>query len=295
MPRVVAARPAVGEPASLQGLRCLIVDDNETNRKILEYQTTSWGMRNVSAATGYSALAQLRTSFHRGEPFDVAILDMHMPEMDGIQLARAIKADPALAPMKLVMLASISPKEHGHDISDVDIAAYLTKPVKQSHLYNCLVGVMAEQKAEPVHDATPAAIEPAERVQRGRILVVEDNPVNQKVAVRMVEKCGFRADVAANGIEAVDAVEQMPYDLVFMDCQMPEMDGYQATIEIRRREAEGTAARHIPIIAMTAHALAGDDQKCFAAGMDDYISKPVKPNQLRALLDRVLPGVAAAQ
>jgi CheY-like chemotaxis protein len=279
----------------LQGLRCLIVDDNETNRKIVNYQISSWGMCNGSAEDGETALAKLRTAYHRGEPYDVVLLDMHMTEIDGVQLARAIKADPVLAGVKLVMLASISPKEQGYDISEFDIAAYLTKPVRQSQLYNCLVGVMTDnqpalfsQSTESRVTAVTVSAEEDTRV-RSRVLVAEDNVVNQKVAVRMIEKCGCQVDVAANGLEAIEALKQNEYDMVFMDCHMPEMDGYEATREIRRREAEGTVRRHIPIVAMTANALAGDDQKCYAAGMDGYIAKPVKIEQIRVLLQKWAP------
>jgi CheY-like chemotaxis protein len=282
----------------LQGLRCLTVDDNETNRRIVNYQITSWGMQDGSAEDGKTALAKLRTAYQRGEPYDVVLLDMHMPEMDGAQLARAIKADPTLAGVKLVMLASISPQEQGYDISELDFAAYLTKPVRQSQLYNCLVSVMTGRQpalfSRPTHSqvtAVPVSAEEAARV-RVRVLVAEDNVVNQKVAVRMIEKCGCQVDIAANGLEAIEALKQMKYDLVFMDCHMPEMDGYEATREIRRRETEGIIDRHIPIVALTANALVGDDEKCYAAGMDGYIAKPVKIEQIRALLQKWAPGAS---
>jgi CheY-like chemotaxis protein len=226
---------------------------------------------------------------------------MHMPGMDGVQLARAIKADPALAPTKLVMLASISPQEQGHDVSDVGIDAYLTKPVRQSQLHNCLVNVMAgpptigDEEETSVAAAITSTDEAEGRVSAGRILVAEDNPVNQKVAQRMLEKQGFSVDVVANGLEVLEALETIPYDLIFMDCHMPEMDGYDASIEIRRREADGLADGHITIIAMTANALAGDDEKCFAAGMDDYLAKPVRPAELAAALTKWLPQPVTAE
>jgi CheY-like chemotaxis protein len=259
-------RPEERLPADLRGVRCLIVDDNETNRKIVDYQTTSWGMRNSMAEDGPTALAKLRTAYHRGEAFDVALLDMHMPAMDGAQLARAIKADPALAPTKLIMLASISPQEQGYDPATLGIASYLTKPVRQSQLYNTLVTVMARQP-ESVADElrlTPADAEPEPETETylARVLVAEDNAVNQKVAQRMLEKRGYLVDVVGNGVEVLQEIEHIPYDLIFMDCHMPEMDGYEATRHIRRREADTAGGRHIPIIAMTANALAGDDEKC---------------------------------
>jgi CheY-like chemotaxis protein len=191
------------------------------------------------------------------------------------------------------MLASVSPADHGYDLAQVDISAYLTKPVRQSQLYNCLAGVRASAPGAPslspsAPNGEPSAAEsghPRETFA-GRVLVAEDNIVNQKVAVRMIEKCGYRVDVAANGIEAINTLQLMPYDVVFLDCQMPEMDGYEAAREIRRLEALDPDRRRLPIIAMTANALTGDDEKCFAAGMDDYLSKPVKPQQVKAILEK---------
>jgi CheY-like chemotaxis protein len=280
-------------PADLRGMRCLVVDDNETNRKIVHYQITSWGMRNGSAEDGPTALAKLRTAYHRGEPYDLVLLDMHMPDMDGVQLARAIKADPALAPTKLVMLASISPQEQGYSLGSLDLAATLTKPVRQSQLYDCLVGIMSkEQEPSDVKSAASPGTDEIAPTARYRVLVAEDNAVNQKVARRMLEKLGYRADVVATGREAVDAVALIPYDLVLMDCQMPELDGYEATRLIRQWEEETGKGTHLPIVAMTANALAGDDQKCFAAGMDDYLSKPVKPDHLRLTLAKWFVSLA---
>jgi CheY-like chemotaxis protein len=220
--------------------------------------------------------------------------------MDGLELARAIRVDPSLAAIKLVMLASIGPGERGDDEAQRHIDAFLTKPVRQSQLYNSLVQVLsgAIAQLQPVSDvaanggARPHAVSAGEARAgdahvRGRVLVVEDNVVNQRVAVRMLEKQGYHADGVANGREAVELLAQIPYDLVLMDCQMPEMDGYAATAAIRRREREqGGAARHTPLIAMTASALKGDAEKCLAAGMDDYIPKPVTVQRLNAVLAR---------
>jgi PAS domain S-box-containing protein len=281
--------------ADLHGKRVLVVDDNATNRQILHDQVASWGLRNGRAATAQGALTALREALHRGAPYDVALVDLDMPGMDGLELARAIKADPALAAAKVVLLASISPRERG----DTDegwraaIDAYLAKPVRQSQLYNCLATVLAASggRRPAAGDRTAAPLLPVARrpshAGRGRVLVVEDNAVSQRVAVRMLEQRGYRADAAANGREAAELLAQIPYDLVLMDCQMPEMDGYAATVEIRRREWEqGAAARRTPIIAMTANALQGDAEKCLAAGMDDYIAKPVVASHLEAVLTR---------
>jgi signal transduction histidine kinase/CheY-like chemotaxis protein len=293
------AGPAAAE---LRGKRVLIVDDNETSRQIVHYQILSWGMRNGMAEDGSRALAELRDAQHGGTPYDVAVLDLAMPGMDGLELARAIKADPALAATKLVMLASISPGERGANEAawQAGIDALLTKPVRHSQLYKSLVLVLTGapgQRLPASASASGGAAGPsgAQRPDqsRGRVLVVEDNAVNQRVAVRMLETRGYRADAVANGREAVEALAHVPYDLVLMDCQMPEMDGYAATAAIRQRErAQGTAARRTPIIAMTAHALEGEAEKCLAAGMDDYISKPVTVQRLEAVLTRWRPQTA---
>jgi PAS domain S-box-containing protein len=290
--------------ADLHGKRVLVVDDNETSRQIVHYQLLSWGMLNGMAADAQSALAALRDAQQGGTPYDVAILDMAMPGMDGLELARAIKADPALAPIKLVMLASIGLRERGDDEAawSAPIDAFLTKPVRQSQLYNSLMRVLTGSgDRRPIaageRDSGAAVPSPvAQRLSlagRGRVLVVEDNAVNQRVAVRMLETRGYHADAVGNGREALDALAHIPYDLVLMDCQMPEMDGYATTAEIRRREQEqGMTARRTPIVAMTAHALEGDAEKCLAAGMDDYLPKPVTVQHLETVLTRWRPQTA---
>jgi signal transduction histidine kinase/CheY-like chemotaxis protein len=278
--------------ADLQGRRVLIVDDNATNRTILHYQALSWGMHSASGDSGQQALEMLRAAVQHGEPYDLVILDMHMPGMDGLTLARAIKAEPILVEHPLVMLTSRAPLGHGKCAREAGISAYLTKPVRQSQFFECLATVLGatgapEAPAPPPPGPLTSGNSQAE--DSGRIgppvLVAEDNVVNQKLAVRLLEKLGYRVDVAANGNEAVAALERIPYALVFMDIQMPDMDGYAATAEIRRREG---ASRHTPIIAMTANALEGDEAKCLSAGMDDYLSKPVQPAALKAILERWL-------
>ncbi len=277
-------------PIQLPGLRVLVVDDNATNREILHHQVTGWGMRNGSAGDAPYALEMLRAAATRGEPYDMAILDMQMPEMDGLELARRIKADPTLAPTRLVMLSSVAQRGMAREAAKAEIAAYLTKPVRQAELYNCLVQVMNDQGegilAPP--SSQPSA-QPAPVQGHIRLLVAEDNAVNQTVAERMLEKRGYRVDVVSNGLEALEALAQIPYAAVLMDCQMPEMDGYEATMEIRRYE--GTE-RRTPIIAMTAHAMQGDREKCLAAGMDDYLTKPVRAEELEAVLARWVPRPA---
>ena len=276
--------PAGTEPPSrredLRGLRALVVDDNETNRAVLVHQLNSWGVQAALAADGASALVMLRT----GPAYDLAILDMHMPEIDGLALASAIKADPAIAGTPLAMLSSSS--NHGDELrmDGAGIVAHLRKPVRQDSLRHLVSEVVGR---EPPHGRLPTAprwpVEPKPERTGLWVLVAEDNAVNQKVAVAMLHRLGYDADVAADGAEAVELASGRSYAAVLMDCQMPVMDGYQATAEIRRREAPGT---HTPIIAMTAAALVSDQERCLRAGMDEHVPKPVRPAVLSAALDR---------
>ena len=288
-PLVRQAAPLL--PACLHGCRVLIVDDHATNRTILQHQVRRWGMHSASADSAQQALAMLRAAVQRQEPYDLVILDMHMPVMDGLTLSRVIKADPTLAQHALVMLTSVAQRGHRQLAQAAGICAYLTKPVRQSQLFDCVATVLGATGDSGVvsSPAVPLGISETLAVDRGRthlpILVAEDNVVNQRVAVRLLEKLGYRADVVANGHEAIAALESIPYAMVFMDVYMPEMDGYAATAAIRQRE--GTS-RHTPIIAMTANALEGDREQCLAAGMDDYLSKPVRYADLQAILERWL-------
>ena len=281
----------------LRGLRVLIVDDNATNREILLHQITAFKMAGEAAEDGPSALETSRAAADRGEPFDLAILDMHMPEMNGIELARNIRSEPALASMKLILLTSIDGGEINGDALEAGIDSRMTKPVRQSQLYNCIANTMAGTQpigTQPIAVSQAPAL-PAQEASppHTRVLIAEDNAVNQKVAVRMLEKGGFQADVAANGLEAVKALSTVPYDLVLMDCQMPEMDGFEATKTIR--DAERKNGKHVPIVAMTAHALEGDRERCLQSGMDDYISKPVKIDALHLIVRKwANPPKAAA-
>jgi two-component system, sensor histidine kinase and response regulator len=278
---------------SLEKLRVLIVDDNATNRKILSHQLGSWGMIHQEADSGFRALELLRSAAAEGAPYDLAVLDLMMPGMDGFELARTIKSDPSIAGMHLVMLTSFGERVHGATAREAGVAAYLTKPVRQSQLFDCLANVISTATVAPERDVMPSQpgsqLLTKHKLKKSRmssnklILLAEDNVVNQRVAIRQLQKLGYRADAVANGREAVEALSRIPYDLVLMDCQMPEMDGYEATAEIRRQE--GTM-RHTPIVAMTAHALTGDREKCIGAGMDEYVPKPVKPEELKRVLER---------
>ncbi|HYU99535.1 MAG TPA: response regulator, partial [Pyrinomonadaceae bacterium] len=279
------------EVAGLDNLRALIVDDNATNRTILSHQFDSWGMIHEEADSGNKALELLRTAVAQGCPFDLAVLDLMMPEMDGLELARAIKCDSDLAGIHLVLLTSYGQRGDSTVAREAGVAAYLTKPVRQTQLFTCLANVINQpmvlgEQSQPANSTADllAREVPGEGITMSDklILLAEDNVVNQKVAVRQLLKLGYRADAVANGHEVLEALSRIRYDLVLMDCQMPEMDGYEATAEIRRREG---ATIRTPIVAMTANALQGDREKCIAAGMDDYVSKPVRSEELRTVLE----------
>jgi CheY-like chemotaxis protein len=287
--------PAPRQLESLEKLRVLIVDDNATNRKILSHQIGSWGMTHAEADSGPKALKLLTAAAADGAAYDLAILDLLMPDMDGFELARAIKSDPTIAATQLILLTSSGIRGDGARAQAAGIAAYLTKPIRQSQLFDCLTTVVSKSSASSVPVVTLITrhtLREAKLMSDKLILLAEDNIVNQKVAVRQLQKLGYRADAVANGREAIEALSRIAYDLVLMDCQMPEMDGYEASAEIRR--LEGTK-RHTPIIAMTAHALNGDREKSLAAGMDDHITKPVNPEQLSRVLGYFLGNAADAK
>ena len=262
----------------------LIVDDSKINRDILVSQTEHLAMHPTAVASGREALDLLC----QGASFELAILDHRMPDMDGLTLAEAIQEIPAAQPMPLVLSTSL-----GYRPSDADsdrFSARLTKPVKASRLREVLCAVIDDGAAsEKKHPAAPT-LGDRELVERRplRILLAEDNPVNQKVARKMLVKLGYRADVAANGLEVLEALKHIPYDVVLMDCQMPEMDGYEATREIRLRQ-QGGQLKPVRIIAMTASALQGDRERCLVVGMDDYLSKPVRAAMLQEVLKRCRP------
>jgi two-component system sensor histidine kinase/response regulator len=266
----------------LASLRVLIVDDNATNRRILEHQVRSWGMTSTTADGALAALARLRDADNSGAQFDVALLDMDMPGMDGVELTRTIRNDPTVAALPVVLLTSSGVRGSGEAARRAGVSAYLTKPVHQTQLFDVIAALLGEQElpTEPITHATLAR----ERAEaRPTILVAEDNPANQKVMTAILNRIGYRADIVGNGAEAVEAVRRIAYGAVLMDVQMPQMDGYEAT-ELIRREHSGE--RRVPIIAMTAGAMAGERERCLAAGMDDYLSKPVDRDLLASVLDR---------
>ncbi|HMS00569.1 MAG TPA: GAF domain-containing protein [Anaerolineales bacterium] len=271
-----AEREYNGAQPELQGKRALIVDDNETNRKILHAQTSKWGM--ISRETGFSveALQWLR----EGAVFDLIILDMRMPDVDGVELAKRIRLTGAKTPM--VLFSSLGRREAGVDESL--FAAYLTKPIKQSQLFDTLVGVFVDAKPREQKTITGRFKLDLDFASRNplKILLAEDNAVNQKLALRLLEQMGYRADVASNGLEAVESVARQKYDVILMDVQMPEMDGLEATRQI----VTNWSHNHPRIIGLTANALEGDREMCLAAGMADYISKPIRVEELVAALER---------
>jgi CheY-like chemotaxis protein len=282
------ARPSLdSRQPQLADLRLLIVDDNPTNCRILTVQASKWGMLPRGANSGEQALEWLRA----GESFDLAILDMQMPGMDGVMLAREIRNLPRSAMMPLVLLTSMGVRPNQPDISSVSFSSCLTKPVKPAQLYEVLARAISGAKAAPQKTPPNVKLDPglAARLPL-RVLLCDDNTINQKVALRLLQQMGYRADLAANGVEALTALERQPYDLVFMDVMMPEMGGLEATKIIRERQQQKSKFPHykspLVIVAMTASAMQGDREKCLSAGMDDYLAKPVRPEDIRVIIER---------
>jgi signal transduction histidine kinase/DNA-binding response OmpR family regulator len=285
-----ARRPALGG-ADLRGLPVLVVDDNATNRRILREVLAAWGMRPREADGGEAALAALKEAAAVGEPFALVLLDGHMPGMDGFGLAEQVRRLPQLVGVALVMLTSAGHPTDVERCRRLEIGAYLMKPVKQSELLATVLTALSRPVARA--EVAPAPLLPAQPLPRPlHILLAEDNAVNQRLAVRLLEKQGHTIVVANNGGEALAALERQPFDLVLMDVQMPEMDGFEATAHIRARESGG--GRRQPIIAMTAHALKGDRERCLEAGMDGYVSKPIQPHELNEAIRRVAPEATEA-
>jgi CheY-like chemotaxis protein/HPt (histidine-containing phosphotransfer) domain-containing protein len=280
---------------SFETLRMLIVDDNATNCKLLRQQVAAWGIRSGGATSGGEAMYLLTSSASNGEKFDVALVDGQLQDMNGAKLVRTIKNEPLAAATRLIFMTPLGYR-FDESFDPTGISAFLTKPIKQSELYNALAALASPvsegafpaqtDPAKPSYTQPPSFLQPPATVRAtsklARILLAEDNIINQKVALRQLQKLGYAADAVANGLEVLEALERISYNVVLMDCQMPEMDGYEATREIRRREGN---RKHTPIIAMTANALEGDREKCLAAGMDDYLAKPVRQELLAEALD----------
>jgi two-component system sensor histidine kinase/response regulator len=292
LPATARLADAITTPSddALNGLRVLVVDDNATNRLVLESQLTAWGMRPTVVEHPASVTALMRTAAAAGHPYPVAVLDMCMPDLDGLELARLISTDATLRNTRLIMLTSSMPID-ADKLRQAGVGQWLTKPVRSSEFYDRLVRLMAPMAGDLVSQP-PAQEKPSDATSRlGRILVVEDNVVNQMVARGMVSRLGYQVDVAANGADALVAVAAIDYAAVLMDCHMPVMDGFAATKEIRDRQQNGN---RMPIIAMTAAAMSEDRDLCLAAGMDDYVSKPVSLTALDEALSRWVPVAAAS-
>jgi two-component system sensor histidine kinase/response regulator len=284
------------ETSKVRDLRVLVVDDSTANRQILCRQLLAWQMKPDCASSGQQARKIMRDAASAEKPFDLVLLDFQMPEMDGLALARAIKSDPLLGAIRLVMLTSQDQLLSPTELHEFGVDSCVTKPVKQSRLFECVTEAMNRiaAKTSPLNDvaatytAIPLEVPPA--LQKMRVLLAEDDIINQMVALAQLQKLGYTAESVANGLEVVKALEQASYDVILMDCQMPELDGYEATRTIRKREQalDGSCPWIVPIhiIALTAHAMQGEREKCLAAGMDDYLTKPCRTPDLQAALER---------
>jgi two-component system sensor histidine kinase/response regulator len=288
-----AALSAPDAVEELRRCRVLVVDDNQTNRLLLTEQLKCWGAACEQAASGADALRLLEEGASSGRPFHIAVLDREMPEMDGAMVGRAIKGTPALEATRLILLTSSGRPGDAALAEEIGFAAYLRKPARQAHLLACLAGVargaVAGLCAAPARE-TGGAVQHSAPLTGVRVLLAEDNRVNQLVALHVLSKLGAKTDAVANGLEAVEAVQRVHYSLVLMDVEMPEMDGLQATAAIR--ELERTSARRVPIVAMTAHSMKGDRERFIGAGMDGYVAKPFRAAEVLAAIESVLPGGA---
>jgi CheY-like chemotaxis protein/HPt (histidine-containing phosphotransfer) domain-containing protein len=272
LPRVAGQGRVSASATELRGLRALVVDDNATNRTALEHHLRAWGLECESAERPSAALERLERAAVSEQPFDLAVLDFNLPEMNGIELARTIRDRTPLGGLKLVLLAS-SPVERS-SAAGLEIAAFLTKPVRQADLRDALAGTSQRHEAPAVAPAVAPTSKP--------VLIAEDNEINCAVAQALLAKRGLRCEIARNGRQAVESAASGDYAAIFMDCHMPELDGFDATREIRRREN----GRRVPIIAMTALSMAGDRERCLAAGMDDYLAKPLRSDRLQEVVER---------
>jgi len=289
LPKGQGTVPVPALAPNLEEVRVLVVDDNLTNLEILRLQLTSWQMRVTCVEGGEQALEAMTAATQAGKPFELAILDMHMPRMDGLQLARAIKARPELVKTRLVMLTSTYEAGNAHEREQSGILRCVSKPIRQTELYEVVCGALtAGYATSPQLHVVAAPVAGIDHQPQlfGKVLLAEDNPVNQKLAKAMLARLGLTVDIANNGEEALALSEQLAYDVVLMDCQMPVMDGYQATAAIRMREVGNT--KRLTIIALTANAMQGDRDRCLAAGMDDYLAKPYSMLELEQMLSRWL-------
>ena len=279
--------------ANFDGLKAIVVDDNATNRKVITHQLSAWGVSIDEAKNADEGLRHLRKAAESGNPYDLAILDLMMPDTDGFDLARQINADELISETKLILMPSFGQQGYPKTSREAGINAYLAKPVRQDDLYNCIANVMgrsvqpeiepkdgSQDEFLPINMATEN-----DQPSQVKILIAEDNLVNQKVTKLQVERLGYTAHTALDGFEVLEALLKNNYAMILMDCQMPKMNGYEAAAEIRRYEEDG---QRIPIIAVTANAMKGEREKCLSLGMDDYLSKPFKQEQLEEIINRWL-------
>jgi len=292
---VADCAPQDADPAiAVRNSRVLVVDDNDTNRLVLCNQLASWGIAHEAVPGGAEALAALREAVRRDAPFTIAILDMQMPAMDGITLAGHIKADDSIEATRLMLLTSAVVDLTPERLREAGFTQFTSKPVRQSQLYNCLLHMVSASAGKQAAAATRASGRRGSQALGARVLLVEDNAINQEVARHMLQSLGCAVEVAENGRVALERLATTgPVDLILMDCQMPVMDGFEATDAVRERERVAGASASCPIIALTANALAGDREQCLAAGMDDYVSKPFKLEELERVLTRWLPAGGA--
>jgi len=276
---------SMDEPeAALKGVRVLCVDDNTTNREFLKHELEKWGFEAIGVSSGQSALDQLAAETAEGRTYGLVVLDYEMPHMNGLEVARRIRTLDGYECKPMVLLTSMDNVALTDDLHGAGIDKFLRKPVRNSHLYDMVVGLLVGEPRGPLPSATPASVRDDVAIY-ARILVVEDNPANQRVTQRMLENLGVTSiDLVADGSEALEAAARIDYDLILMDCQMPHMDGYEATRILRARES----GRRTPIVAITANAMVGDRERCIAAGMDGYLSKPVRMDELERALKRWL-------
>jgi two-component system sensor histidine kinase/response regulator len=280
----------------LRNQRMLVVDDNATNRQVACAYLRAWGFRCDLARLPSQGLSMMHEALAQGDPYQVALLDFQMPEMNGLELGRLIREERRFDSTQLILLTSVGSQGETAAARERGFAGRLTKPVKPAHLRDCIITALANRKTAAEHPADPPAALPravpenGSASRSGRILVAEDNHVNQRVVLLSLAQLGLRADAVASGREALRALALAPYDLILMDCQMPDMDGYEATRQIRAGESPGV---HMPIVALTARAMQGDREKCLAAGMDDYVAKPVRPEDLAAAIRRWLPQLSS--
>ena len=276
-------------PDEIPQKRVLVVDDSSHQRWVFKKYFRTLGCRLETTSGGNEAICILKMALHQNDPFDIVFIDMHMPEMDGEALGCTIRQNPELIHTRLVMMTPLNVRRDSGHLQKAGFSGYITKPVKYSQIYKCLIRIWQDDQ-EKIPVLPGEEIVPQEHIKNKtktefRILLAEDNKINQKVALAMLNKAGYKVDLAENGKEAIKALEKVPYDIVLMDCQMPEMDGYEAAAVIRSQDSH-VLNHNVPVIAMTAHAMKGDRETCLKAGMNDYLNKPVQPEDLVEMLEK---------